>query len=683
MSRIGPMTAYSIRLGTVLVGFVLGALAGGGAAPAWAQRAAQAQTPIAAAARALPTLLATSERELLARAYAASEAGRREEARRLAAQSSDPLARELFLWLELQEPRNNVPFDDIVDFLVANPEWPAEDILMRRAEEASVDRLDDHTVLAWFGDRMPLTADGAFRLAAALVNSGKTERARVVVKDGWTRHGFGAQQETQFLRRFGLFLGPADHWARLDNLLWEGRRDEARRMLGRVDGERRALAEARLALAARSAGVDGHVRRVPAKYVNDPGLVFERMRWQRRKGKDDAALELLRNAPRDLGRPEAWWPEREVSARRLLATGQAREAYRIVRDHRLLPGMSYAEAEFLAGWIALRRLNDGKAALQHFTRLHDSARLPVTRARGAYWAGRAAEATGETRPAMIWYRRAADYHITFYGQVAAARLGPGVSGDSIIRTRPTDAERDNFLNHKFTRAARILQEIGAAKRVKPFILRHVARARSPVEHVMAAELALALGRPDLAVSASKRSTQVAGLMLQDVGWPMIPISADGRPEPPLVLATIRQESAFEADAVSRAGARGLMQLLPSTARAVARDLGVSAYRDDRLLNDPMFNLRLGRAFLARQIDDFGGSYVLALAAYNAGPSRARAWMRDFGDPRDPSVDPLDWIESIPFDETRNYIQRVLENLQVYRQLLDNNASGRTIAHDLR
>lgn len=682
MVRIGPMTAPPIRLGIALAGLALATFAIE-APPAQAQRAAQAQTPIAAAARALPTLLSGLERDLLARAYAASEAGRREEARRLASQSNEALAHDLFLWLDLQEPRNGVSFDDIVEFLVANPDFPAEDVLMRRAEEAALDRLDDRTVLAWFGDRLPLTSDGAFRLAAALLNAGLTDRARVIVKDSWSRHGFGAQQEIHFLRRYGLFLGPTDHWTRLDNLLWDDRRDEARRMLGRVDGERRALAEARIALAARSPGVDARVRRVPGKYVNDPGLVFERTRWHRRKGNDDVAFELLRNAPRNLGRAEAWWPERQLIARRLLAAGKVHEAYPIVRDHRLLPGVAYAEAEFLAGWIALRRLNDGKAALQHFIRLHDSARLPVTRARGAYWAGRAAEALGETRPAMIWYRRAADYHITFYGQVAAARLGPGVSGDIIVRKRPTEAEREAFLNHKLTRAARILHEIGAADRVKPFILRHVALARSPVEHAMAAELALALGRPDLAVSASKRSTQIAGLMLDDLGWPVIPMAADGRPEPPLVLATIRQESAFETDAVSRAGARGLMQLLPSTARAVARDLGVGRYRDDRLLNDPAFNLQLGRAFLARQIDDFGGSYLLALAAYNAGPSRARAWMRDFGDPRDRAVDPIDWIESIPFEETRNYIQRVLENLQVYRQLLDNNASGRTIAHDLR
>ena len=682
MSRIGPMTAPPLRLGMALAGIVLAALAAD-TPPARAQRAAQAQTPIAAAARALPTLLSTSERDLLARAYAASEAGRREEAQKLASQSSEGLARDLFFWLDLQEPRNNASFDDIVEFLVANPDWPAEDVLMRRAEEASIERLDDRTVLAWFGERMPATGDGALSLAAALLNSGQTERAREVVKDSWSRHGFGAQQEIQFLRRFGLFLGPADHWTRLDNLLWDDRREEARRMLGRVDNEHRALAEARIALAARSAGVDGRIRRVPAKYINDPGLMFERVRWHRRKGHDDVALEMLRKAPRDLGRAEAWWPEREFAARRLLAAGKPREAYPIVRDHRLLPGVSYVEAEFLAGWIALRRLNDGKAALQHFTRLHDSARLPVTRARGAYWAGRAAEALGETRPAMIWYRRAADYHITFYGQVAAARLGSGISGDAAVRQRPTEADREGFLNNKLTRAARIFHEIGAANRVKPFILRHVTLARSPKEHMMAAELALALGRPDLAVSASKRSTQIAGLMLQDLGWPVIPMAADGRPEPPLVLATIRQESAFETDAVSRAGARGLMQLLPRTARAVARDLGVSQYRDDRLLNDPAFNLQLGRAFLARQIDDFGGSYVLALAAYNAGPGRARAWIRDFGDPRDPAVDPLDWIESVPFEETRNYIQRVLENLQVYRQLLDNNVSGRTIAHDLR
>jgi soluble lytic murein transglycosylase len=648
------------------------------------EQAARAQTPVVAqapsGARAVPPVLTAEQRDLYAKAFAAAEAGRWSEVRKLAAQGREPIANKVLRWRELQEPNSGVAFEDLAAFIDANPDWPMQDILMRRAEEALVERTDDSVVMAWFALRGPITADGAMRYAEALFRANDRPKAVATVKEAWRSGGFGSKQEAGFLKRYRQYLTADDHVRRLDKLIWDGRIDEARRVMKLVDAKTRALADARIRLARMSGGVDTAIKRVPESLQNDPGLVFERMRWRRRKNQVDGALELVLGAPDILGRPDIWWPEREYLARKAVSAGKYKDAYKIVRKHRLTGGADLAEAEFLAGWIALRYLKEPATALGHFTKLEDSARFPVTRARGAYWAGRAAEAAGDRTAAQGWYDKAAQLPITFYGQLAAGKLDAKVRPGWPKTPSVTALERRNFEQSELTRVARLLQELGADEWVKPFILRQIAAARSPGEHAVAAEFALAIDRPDLAVSAAKRSSQAAGIILTEYGWPTTDKVNGSGPESALIHATIRQESAFEAQAVSRAGARGMMQLLPSTAKSVARSLGLP-HTDSRLLRDPAYNIQIGRAYLGRLINEFDGSYVLALAAYNAGPSRARAWIRDNGDPRKAQVDVIDWIELISFEETRNYIQRVLENLQVYRQVLGERPQS--IEQDLR
>lgn len=638
-------------------------------APATAQAPAMAQTPAMAPARAAGALLNAEQREHYIKAFIAVDAGRWDEARRLAQRGNDPLANKLLRWLELQQPRSGFSFEDIASFIDAHPDWPGQDIMIRRAEEALVDRTDDSVVLAWFSLRGPITVDGAMRYAEALMRNNERAKAIALIRKTWATGTFGAKQEKSFTLRYRPLLGPDDHNARLSYLLWEGRYDEARRVMPLVDVGHRALADARTRLAKMSGGVDGALARVPASLINDPGLIYDRMRWRVRKRQEKAALDTLLNPPADLGRPDIWWNEREILTRRAIAGGRMSEAYRIVRDHRLSGGADLIEAEFLAGWIALRFTNDPKAALAHFTKLYDTARFPVTRARGAYWAGRAAAAAKDPATAQTWYKRAAAFPVAYYGQLAATQLDPAA------RTWPaapavTPADRQAFDKLEMTRAARLMNELGQSDRVKPFIARLVTRATIPAQHVLTAELAQSFERPDLAVSSAKRSVQSAGVMLLEFGWPMVQLPPGEEPERALVLATIRQESAFEAEAISRAGARGMMQLMPATARLMARATGQSVgHSDHKLLADSNYNIRLGRSYMSHLLDDFDNSYVLALAAYNAGPGRVRQWMRDNGDPRKSNVDVVDWIEMIPFDETRNYVQRVLENLQVYRQRL--------------
>ncbi|HEX2113606.1 MAG TPA: lytic transglycosylase domain-containing protein [Alphaproteobacteria bacterium] len=668
--------------------FVRRLLLGGTAALALsiATLPAKAETPtvaqISGGARAVAPVLTAEQREIYAKAFAAADAGRWDEVRRLSLQGKEALANKVLRWLELQQPRSGVAFEDLAAFIDANPDWPMQDILMRRAEEALVERTDDSLVLAWFALRGPSTSDGAMRYADALFRAGDRAKAIATIKEAWRSGGFGAKQEASFLKRYRQYLTSDDHVRRLDKMIWDGRYDEARRVMKLIDANTRALADARIRLANMSGGIDGALKKVPESLQKDPGLLFERMRWRRRKGQVDGALEIARNSPRDLGRPDIWWPEREYLARKAVSAGKMSEAYKIVRDHQLTGGSGLAEAEFLSGWIALRYQKDSKAALAHFTRLYENARFPVTQARGAYWAGRAAEAAGDKKAAQGWYHKAAQFPITFYGQLGLEKLEAGARPPWPTLPQATAADRRAFEQSELTRVARLLSELGAHDRVKPFIIRHVSTAKSPAQHALAGELALALDRPDLAVSAAKRSSQLAGVMLPEYGWPVSPNVKGDLPERALIHATIRQESAFEVQAISRAGARGMMQLMPATAKAVAKSLGL-AHSDHRLLNDPHYNIQIGRTYLGRLIDEFDGSYVLALAAYNAGPARARQWMRENGDPRRANVDVIDWIELISFEETRNYVQRVLENLQVYRQVLGDPQRSQGIGRDLR
>lgn len=636
-----------------------------------------------AALTPLPPLLSAGQQALYQHAFEALDAGRTDEAKQLVHQGTSKLGDKVFRWILLQQPHSGAAFEDIAAFIDANPNWPHQDLLMRRAEEALVDRTDDSVVLAWFALRGPQTADGAMRYIEALLHTGDKGTAVKLIHATWASGAFGAAQEKTFLSRYRTYLTSEDNINRLDRLVWDGRSEEARRMLPRVDADHRALADARLKLAALSPGVEYALRHVPAKLANDEGLIFERLRWRRRKGQDQAALDMLRTAPSHVSHPDLWWIERNYLARRAISAGRMKDAYDIATHHDMVDGAHFVDAEFLAGWVALQFLHEPKTALTHFTQLYGAAHFPVSLSRGAYWAGRAEAAIGDQDKAAEWYHRAAGYLTTYYGQLASSQLDPAARPPFPQTIEPSGDERKQFESNELVQVVRFLQQIGQTLKVKAFVTRLVLNAKTPGEHTLIAELAMRIARPDLAVSATKRSAQVADIENPDYGWPLIPLPAGETPERALVYATIRQESAFESDAVSRVGARGLMQLITPTARAMAKKLGfATAHIETRLLFDTALNVSIGRSYLASLIDAYDGSYVLALAAYNAGPARVRQWIRDNGDPRISSVNTVDWIELIPIDETRNYIHRVLENVQVYRERLHGTDVASGIAQDV-
>ena len=426
----------------------------------------------------------------------------------------------------------------------------------------------------------------------------------------------------------------------------------------------------------RKRGVDAAISRVPRGLVNHPGLTFERVRWRRRSGKDSGARALLLDPPTDLGRPGKWWYEQSYQIRQAIEDGLFDDAYAIASRHGQIENGPFSDAEWLAGWLALRFLNDPVVAESHFTAMYDRVRYPISRARAAYWIGRAARAAAAEDRATIWFRLAARHPTTFYGQLASQTLSLTNHLQVDEPSSVTPELRDRFEARPVVQAARILGEAGDFDTLQTFAI-HLSRgARTPSEHLLVSQMGLTYGAPHISVKAAKRASR-SGVHLVAYNYPISFGEAEVShvPNPPelaLLLGLVRQESEMNPLAVSRAGAYGLMQLKPSTAKWLSRALGV-AYSKSRLTRDPGYNITLGSAYLSRLLVDYGGAYALALAAYNAGPSRVEKWLRTYGDPRGGVIDPIDWIELVPFSETRNYIQRVLESALYQRSLIRTHA----------
>jgi soluble lytic murein transglycosylase len=626
---------------------------------------------VAAMLVAVPTMaadkLSNRDKQIYEEAFAAADKMQWVKAREIAARAKDPLLAKVIQWLDLTQSGPGRSFSEMQDFLADNPDWPLLAAMRANAERAMPTSLAPDIVIRWFGDRQPTTGAGVMRLASALFARGQEEQARALVRTGWVEEDMTTAEEKEFLGLFKKMLRAEDHNARLDRLLWDRQESAARRMLPRVDQPHQYLALARLALMNADPGVDGAVKRVPAALRDDPGLIYDRARWRRNKGLYEDVVELLDPPVTGARRPDLLWREVEDAARRALTRGDVSVAYRLARHHDSESGPAFADGEWLAGWIALRFLGEPQAAYEHFTKLYAGVTTSISQSRGAYWAGRAAEEMGEVTLARNWYRTAAEAMTTYYGQLAAQRLGTGEALRFPTLPQPTPEQTAAFNADELVHVVRQLGQVDQLDRAKPFFVRLVDHAEAPADHRLIADLAAEQGRNDLMVVAAKEARRF-GVELVEYLYPVRDLPDELDPEDALVLGIIRQESAFSVTAISSAGARGLMQLMPSTAKHVAKQEGLK-YDEKKLTRDPGYNIRLGSAYLQELIDRFRGSYILAIAGYNAGPSRSVEWIRTFGDPRDADVDVIDWIESIPFSETRNYVQRVIENLMVYRHRL--------------
>jgi soluble lytic murein transglycosylase len=595
----------------------------------------------------------------------AAAAGRWAEPARCAA----PVPAKLAQWLRLLSGPASA--GEVARFIAENPDWPLQDALARRAEEMHASVLDEAVVRGFFSRRPPRTAPGMLRYAEAIEARDAAAAARLR-REAWVLLRPDAAAERALLERYPGLMRPEDQWARFDRLTWARETAAAQRLLTQLPPGRQVAARARLEALA---GSEGDLGQLPdAK--RDPLTFLERMRSLRRQDRDDEAARLwLADGPAaqsaaGVDRLPQFWAERQIIVRRLIRRGEDAQALRLAAAHGLPPGPTeaYLEAEFVTGWIALRRRNDASRALGHFTAIERNAVAPISLARGGYWRGRALAALNRPDDARAAWRAAAEHPFTYYGQLAAlaggeseAELALRIAGTAPAAADPAHVAA--FAGRELAEAARILVAIGETRRARQVLLRLAELAPDATDRGLAGSLAVALGQAETGVWMARRVAATTGTILPDAGWPA-PVEPPPGIERALSLALMRQESNFEAGALSPAGARGLMQLMPATARAMARELNEPALATR--LGEPDANMRLGTAYLAKRLDEFDGAVPLALAAYNAGAHRVRQWLDQNGDPRVSDIDPIDWIELIPFSETRNYVMRVIESVTIYR-----------------
>jgi soluble lytic murein transglycosylase len=596
-------------------------------------------------------------------------------ARGLASQGHDPIANKIIEWRYLLDRNSGAPFADITNFLKDNPDWPERDALFARAENALDPGMDPHAIVAWFADRTPATGIGKVRLGEALTATGSAVRGRDLIRQGWIEGAFEPQQEFGIIQRDGAVLGPDVDRQRLTHLLLRGDLEAARREMSRLATDDQRIALAAIALKTRPSTGERLLDQLPQSLQDDPVIVLDRSKLLRQRNQVGSIPDLLVRSPtREMARinPGRWWSELNLDARDALAQGNPRSAYALTAGTGLETTTSeYSEAQFMAGWIALRWLQDPHSALTHFRNLADAVTRPISKARAHYWEGRCYEAAGELTQAAQQYRIAADDPETFYGQIALARLESQPQLHLSDASIDTSGIRTTYDREELTRAIHVLGDLGVENTLRAFALRDV-DVYPDARHVkLLAEDLTSMGFPEVGVRVAKQASY-NGLQLLTYSHPVITVPAYAglgtAPEPALVLGIVRQETEFDADAVSGAGARGIMQVMPASARHDAGLAGVS-YRPQSLTGDATYSMQLGMAELSGYLNDWGGSYVLAAAAYNAGAGNVRKWIAQFGDPRDARTDPVDWIEEIPFNETRNYVQRVIENTEVYRNRL--------------
>ena len=608
--------------------------------------------------------LSEADRKLYTSALSFIQDGYYDRGLALARQGSHPLANKIVAWLDLGRRDSDRPFNEISAFIQANPDWPGLFGLYRNAELQLPDALSADAVLAWFGDRPPITGTGALRQVAALWDTGQKDRARRAARQYWVNVDFEPDEEDSFYRRFKSLLGTEDEIARLDRLLWDQRSTAARRQIQRVPPGPAALGRARLALIDNRPGVDALIERVPSHLRDDPSLTYERAVWRQRRGRFEGVVELIDGLPPEVPQAAAWWRLRNWVVWRALDRNDYALAYRISAAHGVDDGIPFADGEWQAGWIALKYLNRPEVAFQHFVSLYNGVTSDISRSRGAFWAGEAATELGRGEEAKHWYDAAAAYPATFYGQLADQRMGRERVPPSVALLVIPAAKREAFEAKETVAAVRLLGALDQPRLQDLFIAKLRQDAENLDDYRLIIELANEQGRQDLALRTAKTARR-DGHDLHPLLYPHRALPIGPAPEPALVLAVMRQESEFYPKAHSPVGALGLMQLMPATARHTAKGMGLPFNRS-RLTDDPDYNVRLGQAYLNELLKQFDGSYILALAAYNAGPARAKSWIDLYGDPREPSVDQISWIERIPFSETRNYVQRILESLVVYR-----------------
>lgn len=590
-----------------------------------------------------------------------------------------PTLEAVVTWDRLRRDSYTGSFPEYALFLRSYPDWPQSLVIRRQAEKLIDSSVSAPDRMAFFDKFPPLSALAKLRRAEALQTVGRVPEAVATARDAWDSAGLDQAAETELLAKFQSSLTPADYLSRADRLLWSGQTTAASRLLPQLDADHRLWAQARIALRLNASDATSRLAAVPAALRDDAGLILDRANWMKRNGDLSGAQALLAGYAQSPGLvldPEAWIRARLEYARLAWRAGNFEVAYRLAARHSAFPlgrsvserslgeRVGYTESEWLAGWLALRKLGRPEDAWRHFQNVRSAAQTPLSQTRGDYWTGRAAEVAGRTADAKAAYEAAAAHFDYFYGQLAAERLGRQLSITRLPAPVISADKSSTFRADQMVRAAFALGDLGDRSRQSLFLRALADRSVTTEDQALLAGVAGPLRRPDLGVLAGKAARGDGELALIDAAFPVLDLPGALNSSFSMAHAITRQESQFDQQAVSSARAYGLMQLLAPTAAEQAKKLGLPELTS-RLTSDPVYNVTLGSSYFTRLRDYFGGDFVLSVASYNAGIGNVRKFIAANGDPRQPNVDVVDWIEEIPFSETKNYVQRVLENAVVY------------------
>ena len=579
-------------------------------------------------------------------------------------------------WRHLLTTGNEASFYDYMAFINRNENYPRINRIKYLAEhKLSTDKISPKKIINWFDSNEPLSGFGKLILGESFIQTGDIEKGTFLIKDGWVTADLSRSNMKFFRKKYKKYLNVDDYIKRADYLAWEGKSWDLKRMTKYLPKDYELLYTARQILMSKSYGVDKAIKNIPTNLKNDAGLNYDRLKWRRKRGRVDDSLEILlkiENNKKYLVRPDKWWKERAIISRSLIYKKKYELAYKIASKHSLDKSPEFAEAEWMSGWIALSFLDDPILAIDHFNNFYQNVGYPISLSRGAYWLGRSYEKIGDKKKSQQWYEEATKYLTTYYGQLAHLKIKPNENFELAEQQKILDKYRKYFYNKDLVKIVYLLDELNKDKYTKN-ILKHL--AGDNIENgseILAAELASNIARYDFAIQISK-SASYEKRFHNDFNYPIIstPNYVNGRkiPETAFILSLIRQESEFDMTANSHAGAQGLMQLMPYTAKLVSKQAKLP-YSKSRLTSDPEYNINLGSHYIAGLILQYDGAYPFAAAAYNAGPKRVKYWKKINKDPQKNQIDFVDWVELIKFKETRNYVQRVMENYNVYRYILE-------------
>ena len=579
-------------------------------------------------------------------------------------------------WKYLLTNGNKASFYDYQQFISNNENYPRINRLKYLAEhKLSTKKITPSKIIKWFGENDPLSGFGNLILGESLIETGDTYQGINLIKKGWVTAKLSRQEMKFFRKKYKKYLNAEDYIKRADYLAWENKYWDLKRMLRYLPKDYQLLYNARQLLMSKSYGVDSAISKVPKKFKNDAGLNYDRLKWRRKRGRLESSLEILLKIKKDkkyLIRPDKWWKERAIISRSLLYKKKYELAYKISSNHSLENGPEYAEAEWMSGWIALSFLNDPILAIKHFNNFYENVGYPISLSRGAYWLGKSYEKMNNKNKSIEWYEEATKYLTTYYGQLAHLKIKPNEEFELDDKIEVDEKLKKKFYEKELVKIVFLLDELDEDKYTKD-ILKHLATENiQNHSELLAAELSTNISRYDFAIQIAKQASYQKRFH-NDYNYPIIstPKIVNGRkiPESSFILSIIRQESEFDIKANSHAGAKGLMQLMPYTAKLVSKQAKLP-YSKSRLTSDPEYNINLGSHYIAGLILEYEGSYPFAIAAYNAGPKRVRYWKKINKNPQKNQIDYVNWIELIKFKETRNYVQRVLENYNVYRYILE-------------